>query len=274
MIAVAIKDCCRTSDEQLNKRVNALPPFYRDYVLQNGSIGVQGVNGAYDGTNGTNGAQGANDTQTANGTQDTQGVSPTRLACCELLLGFCKQYFAEVPNFEKTETGKPYFRDTGVAFSFSHSKNVALCAVSFDRLDACRAVAECECLFGARVFDFACHGELSLGCGECVVLTVDECAHKLGADVQIMPPHSEKAPLLTLHAKVARRFFDERTLAALEENKTEEEFYRLFSVAESLSKLSGAGLANYRKGDIDAKTLSSRLLSNDGEYALALAFAK
>jgi phosphopantetheinyl transferase len=89
-----------------------------------------------------------------------------------------------------------------------------------------------------------------------------------------MPPHSEKAPLLTLHAKVARRFFDERTLASLEENKTEEEFYRLFSVAESLSKLSGAGLANYRKGDIDAKTLSSRLRCDGGEYALALAFAK
>ena len=274
MIAVAIKDCCRTSDEQLNKRVNALPPFYRNYVLQNGNIGTQDTNGTQNYTNVTSDTQTANDTQTTSSTQDTQGVSPTRLACCELLLGFCKQYFAEMPNFEKTKTGKPYFRDTGISFSFSHSKSVALCAVSFDRLDACRAVAECEYLAGAKVLDFACQDELSLGCDECVVLTVDECARSLGADVQIMPPHSEKAPLLTRHAKVARRFFDERTLASLEENKTEEEFYRLFAVAESLSKLSGAGLANYRKGEIDAKTLSSRLRCDGGEYALALAFTK
>ena len=265
MIAVAIKDCCRISVEQLNKRVNALPPFYRDYVLQNENVTSYGASGTYDGTNGTSGTQGAN---------DTQGASPARLVCSELLLGFCKQYFAEMPNFEKTETGKPYFRDTGVAFSFSHSKNAALCAVSFDSLDACRAVTECECLAGAKVLDFTCQDEISLGCGECVVLTVDECARSLGADVQIMPSLFQKAPLLTLHAGVARRFFDDRSLAMLEKNKTEAEFYRLFARAESLSKLSGAGLANYRKSDIDARTLTSRLLSNHGEYALALAYTK
>ena len=51
-------------------------------------------------------------------------------ASYKMLFDFCKDKIGYVPEIKIKNGGKPYFEKGGIYFSISHSKNIAVCAVS------------------------------------------------------------------------------------------------------------------------------------------------
>ena len=48
----------------------------------------------------------------------------------KMLFDFCKEKLGFIPKVKIKSGGKPYFENGGIHFSISHSKNIAVCAIS------------------------------------------------------------------------------------------------------------------------------------------------
>ena len=51
-------------------------------------------------------------------------------ASYKMLFDYCKEKLTVIPDIKIKKGGKPYFESGGIYFSISHSKNIAVCAVS------------------------------------------------------------------------------------------------------------------------------------------------
>ena len=117
----------------------------------------------------------------------------------EMLHGFCKYKFAKMPNLVFGDKGKPYFCDEkDVHFSFSHSKNLAVCAISLPSVD--------EHALGTAI-DFCDIGEEDdegAQCvhSECVCVLHDEATECIGVDIQVS---ADSAPLSYNHEKIMKK---------------------------------------------------------------------
>ena len=247
MIKVGIKKLCHIEKEEIIVRAHTLSPFYCEYILS--PIGEKE-------------------------SRERLLHSAHRLAAVELLWEFCKHNFAEMPKFLIKNTGKPYFEgECGVHFSFSHSGDIAVCAVSLPDASDGESIADERtsesksahfCLTGG---DFA--GEFCIENELC--LTLNDVAHEcIGVDIQA----SKKGALCYNHEKVAQRFFDTAMLELLEKDKSESNFTSLWCELESLAKMTGDGVASYdRKNRPLAKTLHAKITDTNGdEYHLALSY--
>jgi len=139
--------------------------------------------------------------------------------------------------------GKPALISGDIGFSVSHSGNAVCCAVAADRPTANPEKAFC----------------LTLPC---------DGVTEVGIDIELVRPR----PLFRRKG-VAKRFWSAEESAAAGDDLIK--FYEIHTKKEALCKMSGLGLADYRRCSLsrtDAET-DTRTLSLDGEtYVLSVAF--
>ena len=246
MLIIGIKEISPFDKGETSRLESELSPFYQDYILSP----IREKEG---------------ELQLAH--------SASRLACVQMLHEFCKHKFAKLPNFTVKSKGKPCFDDSDVYFSLSHSEDIAVCAVSFPGDDEKEVSARTDfvllsdCMGEEKEFFNVC--DSGAPCAFVICDTAREC---VGADVQVVK--SEDADLSYRHEKIAERFFDEKQSARLTACPTEENFIRLWTELESLSKMTGEGVASYdKKTKEGAKTITLCYLdSKNKRYYISVAY--
>ncbi len=242
MIAISVKPVSEALLCEIKEKAEGYTPFYREYILSP----ISEKNG------------------------EMQRIhAAARLANVEFLSRFCKYKFAKMPKFVLGDSQKPYFEGEyrELSFSFSHSGALAVCALSLDGLDGLAA----SCAVGEGVL---CDGAPSLTepkevgeGGLCLIL--DGAAREIGVDVQFA--RECDIPLTYHHEKIGERFFSQNDYIALTKTPTEDNFYRLWTKTESLAKMTGEGIARYKKrGKENARTHTYTLTCHGARYYLSV----
>ena len=248
MIAISVKPVCSVLLDEIKEKIEGYTPFYREYILspvaeKDGELQVK--------------------------------HAAARYANIEFLSRFCKHKFAKVPRFSFEEGKKPCFEGeySALSFSFSHSGALAVCAVSCDTLDA-DGPFECGCENAIAIDEAAERSDMPIEIGEfgaCLTLCADAC--EVGVDVQVA--RECDIPLTYNHEKIGERFFSGEDYARLLKNPTEDSFYRLWTKTESLAKMTGEGIARYkRRGKESAVTHTVALSVNGERYYLSVSLVQ
>ncbi len=189
MIIIGIKNISATSLCEVREKAQAKDAFYRDYILspikeKDGEIQRKHAAG--------------------------------REANVAFLTDFCKQKFSKLPIFSAKENEKPCFsgEDGDVLFSFSHSEDLAVCAVFYDGLEK---EEKAKAFDGKRVYNLDEYdGEL--------VIAFDAFSNISALGVDVQKAKNEDLPLSYQHEKIGERFFLPDDYASLIADPTKDDF--------------------------------------------------
>ena len=237
MIIIGIKNISSVSLCEIKEKAEREDAFYRDYILSP----IKEKEGEIQAKHSS--ARGANIT---------------------FLNEFCKQRFSKLPVFVTKENEKPCFEgeDGDVLFSFSHSDDLTVCAVSYNGIEKGK---DALCIDEGKTLDLD-------GLGGEVKIAIDGSdgdISSLGVDIQ--KARETQIPLTYHHEKIGERFFLPDDYKALLATPTEDNFYRLWTKTESLAKMTGEGIAKYKKhGKEKATSFTFAIKSQNDVYYLSV----